>query len=189
MKRSIILIAGIAATASLVFVAGCPSGAAGWSTPSTSGRVKSPKATARLESKSSSTVTGEADFTEKKGGVEISIEIKGAKPGQHGVHLHDKGDCSAPDASSAGGHFNPDNKAHGSPTVDPHHAGDFGNITVNKKGSGKLKLTVKGLTVAPGPNSVVGHALVIHADTDDLKTQPAGNSGARVACGVVQASK
>jgi Cu-Zn family superoxide dismutase len=145
------------------------------------------EATAKLESRSGSTVTGEADFTEKKDGVEISIQIKGAKPGPHGVHLHDKGDCSAADASSAGGHFNPDSKTHGSPTVDPHHAGDFGNIDVKANGTGKLKLTVKGLTVAPGPNSVVAHALVIHADPDDMKTQPSGNSGARVACGVVQA--
>jgi Cu-Zn family superoxide dismutase len=189
MKRSFIMAFGIAATAALLFVAGSGSGAANGSAkePANGGAVKSAKAIARLESKSSSTVTGQATFTEKNGGVEISIEIKGAKPGMHGVHLHDKGDCSAPDASSAGGHFNPDNKAHGSPSVNPHHAGDFGNFNVGADGTGKLKLTAKGLTVAPGPNSVVGHALVIHADADDMKTQPSGNSGARVACGVVQA--
>jgi Cu-Zn family superoxide dismutase len=150
------------------------------------GALKTLEATAKLESKSGSSVTGTADFKEKNGSVEIVVELKGAKPGQHGVHLHDKGDCSAPDASSAGGHFNPDSKNHGAPNVDPHHAGDFGNMTVAANGTGKLRLTVKGLTVAPGPNSVVGHAIVIHADQDDLKSQPAGNAGARVACGVVQ---
>src|SRR5262249_19890075 len=150
------------------------------------GALKALEATAKLESRSGSSVTGEAEFTEKKDGVEVSVQIKGAKPGTHGVHLHDKGDCSAPDASSAGGHFNPDSKAHGSPTADPHHAGDFGNITVAANGTGKIKILVKGLTVAPGPNSVVGHAVVIHADADDYKTQPAGNAGARVACGVVK---
>jgi Cu-Zn family superoxide dismutase len=190
MKRMFIMSFGVAATAALLFVAGSGSRAANGPAKAPTngaGAVKSAKAIARLESKSSSSVTGQATFTEKTGGVEISIEIRGAKPGMHGVHLHDKGDCSAPDASSAGGHFNPDNKSHGSPSVDPHHAGDFGNFNVGADGTGKLKLTVKGLTVAPGSNSVVGHALVIHADPDDLKTDPSGKSGARVACGVVQA--
>jgi len=187
MKRSVIMALGVAVTAALLFIAPSQSLVAGdaKSAASGGGVAKSAKATATLESKSSSTVTGKATFTEKSGGVEISVEIKGAKPGNHGVHLHDKGDCSAPDASSAGGHFNPDGKAHGAPNMDPHHAGDFGNMVVGADGTGKLKLVAKGLTVAPGPNSVVGHALVIHADQDDLKTQPTGNSGARVACGVV----
>jgi Cu-Zn family superoxide dismutase len=178
-----------ALTAALFFVAGSRPGAASGArgARNAGGPAKSLEATAKLESKSGSTVTGEAEFTEKKDGVEVSIQIKGAKPGTHGVHLHDKGDCSAPDASSAGGHFNPDSKTHGAPSADPHHAGDFGNITVGANGTGKLKILVKGLTIAPGPNSVVGHAIVIHADTDDMKTQPSGNSGARVACGVVQA--
>jgi Cu-Zn family superoxide dismutase len=178
----------VAISAALVFVGGFRSDAASGSAKASGNRgaAKSLEATAKLESKSGSTVTGEADFKEKSGGVEITVEIKGAKPGPHGVHLHDKGDCSAADASSAGGHFNPDSKTHGAPNADPHHAGDFGNMTVGANGTGKLKLTVKGLTVAPGPNSVVGHALVIHADPDDMKTQPSGNSGARVACGVVQ---
>jgi len=181
---------GVSAAATLLFVAGSRSGAA--SSPAkaagtTTGASKTLEATAKLESKSGSSVTGEAEFTEKKDGVEVSIQIKGAKPGTHGVHLHEKGDCSAADASSAGGHFNPDNKNHGAPTADPHHAGDFGNMTIAANGTGKLKIFAKGLTVAPGPNSVVGHAVVIHADADDYKSQPAGNSGARVACGVVQA--
>lgn len=190
MKRSVIMAFVVAVTAALLFAAGSQSRAASGSANAGekgSTAVKTLEATAKLESKSGSTVTGEADFKEKNGGVEIVVEIKGAKPGTHGVHLHDKGDCSAADASSAGGHFNPGSKTHGAPTTDPHHAGDFGNMTVGANGTGKLKLTVKGLTVAPGPNSVVGHALVIHADPDDLKTDPSGKSGPRVACGVVQA--
>ncbi|HEY6328171.1 MAG TPA: superoxide dismutase family protein, partial [Blastocatellia bacterium] len=94
------------------------------------------KATATLASKSGSTVTGKATFTERSGGVEIVVMVAGAKPGMHGVHLHATGDCSAADASSAGGHFNPDNKSHGAPNVDPHHAGDFGNINVGANGKG-----------------------------------------------------
>jgi len=181
---------GVSVTAALLFVAESRSGAANGRVKDAAAKAAAPKAleaTAKLESRSGSSVTGEAEFTEKNGGVEVSIQVKGAKPGPHGAHLHDKGDCSAPDASSAGGHFNPDNKAHGAPTANPHHAGDFGNMTVAANGTGRLKIFVKGLTVAPGPNSVVGHAIVIHADADDYKSQPAGNSGARVACGVVQA--
>jgi Cu-Zn family superoxide dismutase len=176
MKRilSILSIAGMMAGVVLVSLAGSPAKSKG-------------EAIATLESKSGSTVTGTAKFKQKGDGVEATIEIKGAKPGQHGLHLHQNGDCSAPDAASAGGHFNPDNKAHGAPDADPHHAGDLGNITIRNDGKGKLKITVKGLTVDPGPHSVVGRAVVFHADTDDLKSQPAGNAGARFACGVVKA--
>jgi Cu-Zn family superoxide dismutase len=145
------------------------------------------EAMAVLESKSGSTVTGTATFKQKGDGVEATIDIKGAKPGQHGLHLHETGDCSAPDAKSAGAHFNPDSKAHGAPDADPHHAGDLGNITIGSDGKGKLKITIKGLTVDPGPHSVVGRAVVFHADPDDLKSQPAGNAGARFACGVIKA--
>jgi len=189
MKRNVMMSLVVAGASALLFVAGSVSGAAnlGADRAASGSVVKSLEATAKLESKSGSTVTGEAEFTEKKDGVEVSIQIKGAKPGPHGVHLHDKGDCSAADASSAGGHFNPDSKAHGAPGAEAHHAGDLGNMQVGANGIGKLKMMVKGLTVAPGPNSVVGHAVVIHADPDDMKTQPSGNSGARVACGVVQA--
>ena len=149
--------------------------------------AKTNKAKAVLESKSGSTLTGEVTFTEKQGGVEVNIKLKGAAPGPHGIHLHDKGDCSAADAASAGGHFNPDKTSHGAPDSDPHHSGDLGNITVGAKGTGELKLMVKGLTVADGAHSVVGHAFVVHASADDFKSQPAGNSGARFACGVVKA--
>jgi Cu-Zn family superoxide dismutase len=145
------------------------------------------KAQTSLESRSGSTLTGKATFVEKAGGVEVTVEISGAKPGLHGIHLHANGDCSAPDAASAGGHFNPDSTNHGAPNADPHHAGDLGNITAGANGKGKLKLLVKGLTVAPGAHSVVGRALVVHADPDDLKTQPSGNSGGRFACGVITA--
>jgi Cu-Zn family superoxide dismutase len=147
-----------------------------------SSAAKKESAVAVLESRSSSSVTGKATFTQKGDSVEAVVEVKGAKPGQHGLHLHETGDCSAPDAKSAGGHFNPDNKAHGAPEQDPHHAGDMGNLTVGQNGTGKLKVMLKGQTVA----SIKGRALVVHGDPDDYKTQPSGNSGARVACGVVK---
>ena len=146
------------------------------------------RAKAVLDSKSGSTVSGEVTFTEKQGGVEISIKVKGATPGPHGVHLHENGDCAAADAQSAGGHFNPDKTAHGAPHGAVHHGGDLGNMTVRANGAGELKLTVKGLTVSEGAHSVVGRAFIVHAGADDLKSQPAGNSGARFACGVVKAT-
>jgi len=141
-------------------------------------------ATAKVEGRSNVAVAGEATFTEVKDGVKLSLTLTGVPPGVHAVHLHEKGDCSAPDAMSAGGHFNPTSVAHGAPTADPHHAGDFGNMTVGADGKGKIDLTTKMLTVADGPNSVVGRAIIIHASEDDMKTQPTGNAGGRIGCGV-----
>lgn len=142
-------------------------------------------AKATIESRSGSTVTGAATFTEKKGGgVHLVVEVSGATPGEHAVHLHEKGDCSAPDAASAGGHFNPTGVPHAAPTAEKHHAGDFGNMTVGADGKGRLELDSSMLTLAPGDRSVRGHAIIIHEKVDDLKTQPTGNAGGRVGCGV-----
>jgi Cu-Zn family superoxide dismutase len=150
--------------------------------------VKEQMASAKLESRSGSKITGTADFVEKDGATTVTITVAGAAPGDHGIHVHETGDCSAPDAKSAGGHFNPENMQHGAPNMPPHHSGDLGNITVGADGTGKAVITTKDLTVAAGPHSVVGKSVVVHAAADDLKGQPAGNSGARAACGVVAVS-
>ncbi len=139
---------------------------------------------AAIEPKSGSALTGSAVATEKDGGVEIVVDVSGATPGLHAVHVHEKGDCSAPDAASAGGHFNPTHAAHGAPDAPAHHAGDFGNMKVAEDGKGHLVITTKMLTVGPGPHSVVGRSIVVHEKEDDMKSQPAGNSGSRVGCGV-----
>jgi Cu-Zn family superoxide dismutase len=139
-------------------------------------------AKADIEAKSASKVKGKATFTDDgKGGITVRIDVSDAPPGEHAVHIHETGDCSAPDAKTAGGHWNPDNMQHGAPDKMPHHAGDLGNITVGADGTGTLTLTLKG-TVA----GVVGKAVVVHAGQDDLTGQPAGNSGARAACGVIK---
>jgi len=144
-------------------------------------------ATATLESRAGSAVTGMATFTEVAGGgVKIHVHVENAAPGSHGLHVHEKGDCSSPDATSAGGHFNPTGIPHAAPTADKHHAGDFGNIEVGADGKGDLDITSDMLTVKAGPNSVVGRAVVFHEKTDDLTTQPTGNAGGRFACGVVK---
>jgi len=144
------------------------------------------QAKASIEARSGSTVTGTATFTEVAGGVKVVVHIEKAPPGTHGLHLHEKGDCSAPDAASAGGHFNPTSMPHAGPMDKQHHAGDLGNIEIKADGTGDLEITSSMLTVKPGPNSVVGRAVVFHEKADDLKTQPTGNAGGRLGCGVIQ---
>jgi superoxide dismutase, Cu-Zn family len=134
-------------------------------------------------------VGGTVRFTAEPGGagVRVVADVHGVKAGQHGFHVHETGDCSAKDYKSAGGHYNPTGAVHACPPTDPHHAGDFGNITVGPDGNGHMEMTVTGLSLE-GANSVVGRAVILHAGTDDCKSQPAGNSGDRIACGVVQAA-
>jgi Cu-Zn family superoxide dismutase len=127
-------------------------------------------------------LTGTAVFTPAaEGGVTIVVDLKGAPPGVHGIHLHQVGDCSAPDAKSAGDHYNPTGQQHGGPTSAQHHAGDFGNIEVAADGTGHFEIRMPELTI----DQVRDRAIVIHADRDDETTQPSGNSGARIGCGVV----
>jgi Cu-Zn family superoxide dismutase len=143
------------------------------------------KASATLEPKSGSQVTGTVTFTKSGTDVEVVADIQNLKPGKHGFHIHEKGDCSAPDAASAGGHFNPTHLHHGGPSTAERHAGDLGNIEADA--SGKAHLDWKGKLDLSGPNSIIGKSVVVHEKEDDLKTDPAGNSGARIACGVIAA--
>src|ERR1043165_6008175 len=145
------------------------------------------KAIAKLESRSGSQVTGTVTFTKSGDQVEVVADIQNLKPGHHGFHLHEKGDCSAPDAASAGGHFNPTHQHHGGPTSAEHHAGDLGNIEADA--FGKAHTDWKGKLDLSGPNSIIGKSVVVHEKEDDLKTDPAGNAGSRVACGAIEAAK
>ena len=143
-------------------------------------------ATATLAPTAKSKVTGTVTFKEVDGGVEATANIENLTPGEHAFHVHEKGDCSAPDATSAGGHFNPENHKHGAPTAAEHHAGDFGNLTAGKDGKATKTITMQGITLGDDPNSIVGKGFIIHAKKDDFKTQPTGNAGGRVACGVIE---
>jgi Cu-Zn family superoxide dismutase len=143
-------------------------------------------ATAEMKPASQSEVSGTINFSEKDGKLGIAVDLKGLKPGDHGFHIHEKGDCSAPDATSAGDHFNPDQKEHGAPDAPAHHAGDLGNITAGEDGTIKTTKTVDFLTLGDGANSAVGKAVIVHEKADDMKTQPTGNAGGRIACGVVE---
>jgi Cu-Zn family superoxide dismutase len=147
------------------------------------------RAMAELAPASKSKVKGTATFVEVEGGVEITANLEGLKAGDHAWHVHEKGDCSAPDAKSAGEHFNPDNKKHGAPDADERHAGDFGNLTAGKDGKATKTLTMKGVTLADGPTSLVGKALIVHDKKDDMKSQPSGNAGNRIACGVIKTTE
>lgn len=143
-------------------------------------------ATASLVPTAGNAATGKVLFTERDGEVIATAEITGLKPGLHGFHIHEKGDCSAPDASSAGGHFNPDgSKPHGGVAGAKRHAGDMGNLSADADGKARYEGEVEGVTLAQGASSIIGRAVVIHADADDMKTQPSGNAGSRVACGVI----
>lgn len=133
------------------------------------------------------TAKGKVTFTRVSDGIKIVADIDGLSPGKHGFHIHESGDCSAPDASSAGGHFNPEGTHHGSPDSLDRHAGDLGNIVADKKGHGHYE-RVDAMLRFDGPTSILGKAIIVHADPDDFVSQPAGNAGKRIGCGVINAS-
>lgn len=150
------------------------------------GNIK--KATAVINPTKGNTVHGKVQFIAVDGGVQIIADIEGLTPGKHGFHIHEHGDCSAPDGSSAGGHYNPTNKKHGSPDSEERHVGDFGNLEANDKGVAHYDRIDKVIQLN-GPQSIVDKSIIIHADPDDLVTQPTGNSGARVACGIIESEE
>ena len=169
-------LASIITAASVVVLAACQT------TPEEPAR-----ATASLKPTTGNKTYGEVTFEQVGGKVRVIAQIAGLKPNQeHGFHIHEKGDCSAGDGTSAGGHFNPAGAQHGGPGS-KRHAGDLPNLKANAKGKATLTAEVDGITVTPGSASIVGRGLVVHAQPDDYKTQPTGNSGARLACAVIEA--
>jgi Cu-Zn family superoxide dismutase len=145
-----------------------------------------PTASATLAPTSGQTASGTVTFMQNAdGSVTVDVKLSGVPPGTHGFHVHDKGDCGD-NGNAAGGHFNPTNAPHGAPGDASRHAGDFGNVEADASGNVNESRTLHGITVESGATSVVGHAVILHANPDDLKTQPTGNAGGRIACGVVQ---
>ncbi len=146
-------------------------------------------AEAPIVPKSGSTITGTASFIPEGRRVKVVVQVTGATPGKHAVHLHEKGDCSAADGTSAGPHWNPGHQAHGHlGETSAAHLGDIGNIDVDAKGNGKLVFKAdRNLWRIGGgkENDVVGHSMIIHGGVDDFSSQPGGNAGARAACGVI----
>lgn len=147
--------------------------------------ARAQNATATLQPTQGNTVKGTINLMTMGDGVHFTGTVTGLKPGKHGFHVHENGDCSAPDASSAGGHFNPGNKPHGAPDSPEHHAGDLGNIEADASGTAHVNIHVNGITLGSGANSVLGKAIIVHANPDDF-SQPTGNAGGRLACGVIK---
>ena len=125
-------------------------------------------------------------FTQTGEQVVVVVDLTGLKPNaKRGFHIHEFGDCTSPDAKSAGGHYNPQGTAHASPSDAKHHAGDLGNVTADDQGRVHYEITVNDISVNGPTNPILGRAVIVHADPDDLKSQPSGNAGARIGCGVI----
>ena len=145
-----------------------------------------PSAIALLSSTQGSSVHGAVTFVRKSGAALVNVKMAGFKPNStHGLHIHEIGDCTARDAASAGGHFNPTSSEHGGPNGPSRHSGDLGNVTADSTGEIYASFEVGEIAFGTGQDSIIGRGLVVHADRDDLKSQPAGNSGSRLACGVI----
>lgn len=144
------------------------------------------KAVTVLVPTATSRVRGTVTFSQGRGGVMVRARVEGLLPGEHGFHVHEWGDCTAPDASSAGGHFAPWESPHGGPEAPPdhRHAGDLGNLVADERGIAEYLRLDRGLSLQ-GPDTIVGRAVIVHEKADDLVTQPTGGAGGRVACGVV----
>jgi len=147
------------------------------------------KAIAVLHPSAGSKVRATVTFTEEADGVQVRAEIIGLTPGNHGFHVHEFGDCSAADASSAGAHFNPTHKPHAGPDTPERHVGDMGNVQADASGKATLKYVDHQISLTNDERSVIGRSVVVHEKADDLKSQPSGDSGARIACGVIGRAK
>ena len=146
------------------------------------------KAIAVLHPTKGSTVEGIVTFTKSGDEMKIVADITGLTPGKHGFHIHEFGDCSSPDGKAAGGHFNPTNNPHAGHDMAQRHEGDMGNVEADSSGRAHLELT-DNMMVMSGEKSIIGRGVIVHEKADDLKSQPTGDAGGRVACGVIGIGK
>ncbi|HVE51762.1 MAG TPA: superoxide dismutase family protein [Ramlibacter sp.] len=155
-------------------LAGCASFASG------------PTATATLAPTAGSTAAGTVQFAQRGERVQVSGEVRGLRPNaEHGFHVHEKGDCSSPDGTSAGGHYNPNARPHGRHGAGAHHVGDLPSLRADANGVARFSFESASISVGPGAGDVTGRGLIVHRDPDDFTTQPTGNAGARLACAVI----
>lgn len=145
-------------------------------------------AQAELQARSDSQVQGQVEFKKANQGLRVAVNVSGLTPYQtHAIHVHANGDCSAADATSAGGHFNPDNQIHGASHTPTHHAGDLPNLVADEQGRAVIEFWVKDLSLDNGALAdIKGRSVVVHERADDYQSQPAGNAGKRIACGVIK---
>ncbi len=189
MKRHELNKMRVAVAAAIALGTGVVASAGGVETYSANGMdLHSTTAHVALAPTAGNNISGNLELEPVRHGVHVSGYLTGVEPASvHGFHVHEKGDCSAPDGSSAGGHFNPTGVAHGNPAGKAHHAGDIPNITGNSQGLVNVDVVVKDVSLGTGAaNDIIGRAIVIHGDADDYTSQPSGNSGPRVACGVIE---
>jgi len=146
------------------------------------------KAVAVLHPTQGNNVSGTVYFSLTPKGIKVTADVMGLIPGQHGFHIHEYGDCTAPDGTSAGGHFNPENQPHAGPDQAKRHLGDLGNIEADSSGNAHYERTDIYLKF-DGRDSIIGRGVIVHAGEDDLVSQPSGNAGPRIACGAVGAAK
>jgi Cu-Zn family superoxide dismutase len=152
------------------------------------GASEGPRATAQLEPTRGNATAGTVEFVQVGSKVRVTAKVSGLKPGQqHGFHVHEAGDCSSGDGMSAKGHFNPYGKPHGPGGSMERHAGDMPNLNSDASGNARATVELDVITVTAGPASVVGRGVIVHVQPDDYTSQPVGNAGARMACGVVRA--
>lgn len=151
------------------------------------GVIEETDAVATLSPTEGNDVRGRVTFAQIEDGVLVVAEVSGLSEGMHGFHVHETGDCSAPDASSAGGHFNPAGSPHGPPNApdSQRHVGDLGNLEAGPDGTARYERVDPVLQLS-GPNSIIGKAVIVHAGQDDLESQPTGEAGGRLACGVIE---
>jgi superoxide dismutase, Cu-Zn family len=183
----------VAAMSAGLLCAGCKSdhsGTASTTQPATrpagTADVKEAHATIKNSQANTTPVSGAVEFQQEADGVRVVVDVKGLTPGQHGIHVHEKGDLSDPKLVSAGPHFNPVVHKHGGPEGEMRHAGDFGNIEADAQGNARLDRVFKGITINGATDGIVGRSIIIHANADDLKTDPSGNSGDRIAGGKIE---
>ncbi len=170
------------------FAAGCQQKATEMKTSTTASEPSITHAVAVLHPTEGNNVNGVVNFYKQGDSIKVVADVYALTPGKHGFHIHQYGDCTASDGTSAGGHFNPDSAKHGAPADMERHVGDLGNITADDSGHAHFVWT-DGMIKFSGANSIIGRGVIVHGGADDLTSQPSGNAGPRVACGVVGIAK
>jgi superoxide dismutase, Cu-Zn family len=186
MKKKKIVIGGIAIITLLAFITAFTS--RDNKSESMQDMTKITKAVCVLYPTQGNQTNGVVTFNKTPDGINVVADVHGLTKGKHGFHIHQYGDCTSADGSSAGGHFNPDKMEHGGPMATMRHAGDLGNVEADASGNAHLNYTDKMISFE-GKNSIIGRGIVVHLAEDDLHTQPTGAAGARVACGVIGIAK
>lgn len=169
----------------IIALAGCTQQKSEQKAEQTAAKKQWRTAVAVMEPTTGNTAHGTVTFTEVEGGIKVTAHFEGVPEGEHGFHIHEKGDCSSGDGKSAGGHWNPEGMPHGGPDSPQRHVGDMGNITANADGIAEKEYVDAHLTF-DGKDSILGKGVILHAKRDDLTSQPTGAAGARIACGVIK---